>query len=58
MSVIPKQLPHKCVLTEISAHFTVGATSDSGYEYFLKQWIMTGDEQAKEQCSYFLCRPI
>ncbi|KAF9474075.1 seven-hairpin glycosidase [Pholiota conissans] len=35
--------------TPISTHYTVGATSDSGYEYFLKQWILSGDEQAREQ---------
>ena len=30
--------------------------SDSGYEYFLKQWLLSGDERAREQCTdhYFL----
>lgn len=33
-------------------HLTVGGGSDSGYEYFLKQWVMSGDEQARLQCEY------
>ena len=33
------------------AHFTVGATADSGYEYFLKQYLLTGDQRAKAQCT-------
>ncbi|KIM37603.1 glycoside hydrolase family 47 protein [Hebeloma cylindrosporum] len=31
------------------AHFTIGATADSGYEYLLKQWLLSGDVQAREQ---------
>ncbi|KAH9475723.1 Endoplasmic reticulum mannosyl-oligosaccharide 1,2-alpha-mannosidase [Psilocybe cubensis] len=30
-------------------HITVGGGSDSGYEYFLKQWVMSGDEKARTQ---------
>ena len=29
---------------------TAGSMADSGYEYFLKQWILTGDVQARNQC--------
>lgn len=35
--------------TPLGAHFTVGATADSGYEYFLKQYLLTGDQRAKTQ---------
>ncbi|KAF8186288.1 glycoside hydrolase family 47 protein [Pholiota molesta] len=35
--------------TPASTHYTIGATSDSGYEYFLKQYILTGDIQARDQ---------
>ncbi|KAF8896775.1 glycoside hydrolase family 47 protein [Gymnopilus junonius] len=31
------------------AHYTIGAMADSAYEYLLKQWLLTGDEQAREQ---------
>ncbi|PPR01327.1 hypothetical protein CVT24_006329 [Panaeolus cyanescens] len=31
------------------AHFTIGATADSGYEYLLKQWLLSGDVQARDQ---------
>lgn len=34
----------------ITAKMTVGAGSDSGYEYLLKQWILTGDMRARKQC--------
>jgi mannosyl-oligosaccharide alpha-1,2-mannosidase len=27
--------------------------ADSGYEYLLKQWILSGDEKAKKQCTSF-----
>lgn len=37
----------------IAGHLTVGGGSDSGYEYFLKQWVLNGDEKAKEQCTFF-----
>jgi len=30
-------------------HFTIGATTDSGYEYLLKQWIQSGDPKARQQ---------
>ncbi|KAF8644216.1 hypothetical protein AX16_008620 [Volvariella volvacea WC 439] len=33
----------------IGAHLTIGAAADSGYEYFLKQWILTGDAKARKQ---------
>lgn len=33
-----------------SAHFTIGANADSGYEYLLKQWLLSGDIQARDQC--------
>lgn len=29
--------------------------ADSGYEYLLKQWILSGDEKAKKQCTSFSC---
>ncbi|KAF9483729.1 seven-hairpin glycosidase [Pholiota conissans] len=35
--------------TPASPHLTAGATADSGYEYLLKQWILSADEQAKKQ---------
>jgi len=35
--------------TPTGAHFTIGATADSGYEYLLKQWLLSGDVQAREQ---------
>ena len=31
-------------------HITIGATTDSGYEYLLKQWIQSGDPKARQQC--------
>ncbi|KDR73258.1 hypothetical protein GALMADRAFT_72667 [Galerina marginata CBS 339.88] len=31
------------------AHFTIGANADSGYEYLLKQWLLSGDKQARDQ---------
>jgi len=33
----------------VGAHFTIGATADSGYEYLLKQWLQSGDVQARDQ---------
>ena len=30
-------------------HFIVRATADSGYEYFLKQYLLTGDQRTKTQ---------
>ncbi|KAF8154971.1 glycoside hydrolase family 47 protein [Crassisporium funariophilum] len=35
--------------TPTGAHFTIGANADSGYEYMLKQWLQSGDPQAREQ---------
>ncbi|KAF8186285.1 glycoside hydrolase family 47 protein [Pholiota molesta] len=35
--------------TPASKFLTAGSMADSGYEYFLKQWIMTGDIQARNQ---------
>lgn len=34
----------------LSDHFTIGANADSGYEYLLKQWLLSGDIQARDQC--------
>ena len=31
-------------------HYTAGGGTDSAYEYFLKQYLLTGDLKAKEQC--------
>ena len=31
-------------------HITIGATTDSGYEYLLKQWVQSGDPKARQQC--------
>ncbi|KAJ7590997.1 glycoside hydrolase [Mycena floridula] len=28
-------------------HFSVGASADSGYEYFLKQWLLSGQSEPK-----------
>ncbi|KDR66394.1 hypothetical protein GALMADRAFT_80958 [Galerina marginata CBS 339.88] len=33
----------------VGSRFTVGAAADSGYEYLLKQWLLSGDERAREQ---------
>lgn len=33
-----------------AAHYTVGASADSGYEYLLKQWLLSGDAKARDQC--------
>ncbi|KAF9000139.1 glycoside hydrolase [Cyathus striatus] len=30
-------------------HYTAGANVDSGYEYFLKQYLLTGDTKARDQ---------
>jgi mannosyl-oligosaccharide alpha-1,2-mannosidase len=41
-------------------HVTIGATSDSGYEYLLKQWVQSGDPKARQQCTLskrFHCYP-
>lgn len=46
--------PGDIVLKFRSDHITVGGGSDSGYEYFLKQWVMSGDEKARTQCSSFM----
>ncbi|KAH9475725.1 Mannosyl-oligosaccharide 1,2-alpha-mannosidase IC [Psilocybe cubensis] len=35
--------------TPTGTHFTIGATADSGYEYLLKQWLQSGDVQARDQ---------
>ncbi|KAF9464248.1 glycoside hydrolase family 47 protein [Collybia nuda] len=32
-----------------SAHMSVGASADSGYEYLLKQWLLNGDTKAHDQ---------
>ena len=29
--------------------------ADSGYEYLLKQWLLSGDMQAREQCEPIRC---
>ena len=47
--------PRKTIRFKISAllghvHITIGATTDSGYEYLLKQWIQSGDPKARQQC--------
>ncbi|KAL9709439.1 hypothetical protein Ac2012v2_007174 [Leucoagaricus gongylophorus] len=34
---------------EFSNHYTIGASADSGYEYFLKQWLLMGDIKARGQ---------
>jgi hypothetical protein len=34
-----------------TVHYTVGASADSGYEYFLKQWLLMGDVKARDQCT-------
>lgn len=31
--------------------YTVGASSDSGYEYLLKQYLLSGDAKALTQCA-------
>ena len=31
-------------------HITAGAAVDSGYEYILKQYLLTGDIKARDQC--------
>ncbi|PPQ80066.1 hypothetical protein CVT25_001495 [Psilocybe cyanescens] len=31
------------------SHLTIGATADSGYEYLLKQWLLSSDVQARDQ---------
>jgi len=41
----------------IPAHFTIGATADSGYEYLLKQWLLSGDVQARDQCTLLFGYP-
>ena len=33
-----------------AAHYSVGASADSGYEYLLKQFLLTGDKRALSQC--------
>ncbi|PFH46692.1 glycoside hydrolase family 47 protein [Amanita thiersii Skay4041] len=33
----------------IGSHITAGAGVDSGYEYLLKQWLLSGDVRAREQ---------
>ncbi|CAA7263605.1 unnamed protein product [Cyclocybe aegerita] len=35
--------------TPTGSHFTIGATADSGYEYLLKQWLLSGDTKARDQ---------
>ncbi|KJA15407.1 glycoside hydrolase family 47 protein [Hypholoma sublateritium FD-334 SS-4] len=35
--------------TAASTHLTAGAMADSGYEYLLKQWLLSGDKQSREQ---------
>ncbi|KAF9466320.1 glycoside hydrolase family 47 protein [Collybia nuda] len=30
-------------------HYSVGASADSGYEYLLKQWLLSGDKKARKQ---------
>lgn len=34
-------------------HITAGAAVDSGYEYILKQYLLTGDIKARDQCKRF-----
>ncbi len=34
-------------------HITAGAAVDSGYEYILKQYLLTGDIKARDQCERF-----
>lgn len=33
-----------------TALLTAGSMTDSGYEYLLKQWMISGDLLAKKQC--------
>ena len=39
-------------------HITIGATTDSGYEYLLKQWIQSGDPKARQQCKQSVQSPL
>jgi len=39
-------------LTKVVDHYTIGATADSGYEYLLKQWLLSGDVDARTQCAF------
>lgn len=41
-------------LVPTTAHHTIGAAADSGYEYFLKQWLLMGDARARDQCERLL----
>ncbi|KXN80800.1 Endoplasmic reticulum mannosyl-oligosaccharide 1,2-alpha-mannosidase [Leucoagaricus sp. SymC.cos] len=34
---------------QFSERYTVGGAADSGYEYFLKQWLQMGDVKARDQ---------
>ena len=34
----------------LTALLTAGSMTDSGYEYLLKQWMISGDVLAKKQC--------
>jgi hypothetical protein len=40
----------------VENRFAVGAFADSGYEYLLKQWILTNrtEPRFREMCSFFL----
>ncbi|KAG5650901.1 hypothetical protein H0H81_010599, partial [Sphagnurus paluster] len=38
-----------CLLTQPPEHYSVGASADSGYEYMLKQYLLTGDTKALAQ---------
>jgi len=36
-----------------TGHLSVGSRADSAYEYFLKQWLLTGrsETKARDQCT-------
>lgn len=36
----------------IPGHMAVGGLADSGYEYLLKQWLISGDTKARDQCKF------
>ena len=40
--------------SQMPAHFTVRAIADTGYDYFLKQYLLTGDQRIKTQWAFTL----